>query len=81
MTNPQNVSQTDPPPAHEPMEPPLGGLIRLKAERVEEGLSAEGKAKVAFSLELTADLLQPVTLELAEPRVTLILHGDAGLVA
>ncbi|HEY9419782.1 MAG TPA: hypothetical protein VIW92_00060 [Thermoanaerobaculia bacterium] len=78
MTKQQAVSQDDP-TAPLPVEPPtLSGLIRLKAERVEEKLSGEGGAKVAFSLELTADHLQPVTIELAEPRVTLILHGEPG---
>jgi hypothetical protein len=69
MKEPQNVL---------PAEPPLvAGMIRLKAERVEEklALSGEGGAKVAISLELTAGHPQPLTIELAEPRVTLILHG------
>ncbi|HEX6898883.1 MAG TPA: hypothetical protein VF789_04185 [Thermoanaerobaculia bacterium] len=77
MDNPQNVVSEG---------ASFTGMIRLKAERVEEKatVSEEGGAKVSFLLELTADHSQPLTIELAEPRVTLILHGvpvEAGLAA
>ena len=80
MQNPQMVSPEVPTSAGESkrhqVDLPFSRTIRLKAERVEEklALSENEGAKVAFSLELTADL-QPVTIELAEPRVTLIVHG------
>lgn len=64
-------------------EPPFAGTVQLKAERVEEkaALTGEGGAKVTFSLELSADPPQPLTIELADPHFTVMLHGalaDAG---
>jgi hypothetical protein len=49
--------------------------IDLKPERVEEPGAAQAEAGTAFALELAVDQVQPVTLELTQPKVTITLHG------
>jgi hypothetical protein len=51
--------------------------IELKPERIQEpAVAGAGESKDAFSLELAVNLSQPVTIELAEPKVTITLHGS-----
>lgn len=52
--------------------------IWLKPERIQAsaGLAA-GDAEGSFALELAVNLAQPVTIELAEPKVAITLHGSA----
>jgi hypothetical protein len=50
--------------------------IELKPERVEEPGVAQAEETGAWGLELVIRDPQPVTFELAEPKVTITLHGN-----
>jgi len=57
--------------------------IDLKPERVQEpeALALAAKSGGGFALALAVSQSQPVTIELAEPKVTLTFHGTAAMAA
>lgn len=53
------------------------GIEMLKPERVQEPeVDAEEEAGAGFVFELTVHQPQPVTIELNEPKITILLHGN-----
>lgn len=67
-------------PRTEAVQEPLSHVairIELKSERVQETLTATGEptGNFGFVLELAVPQQQPVTIELAEPKVTITLYA------